>query len=191
MKTSNKSPSVPDSVAAEARVDAPAAKPQSRSSTRRRGQAQNKPVATAAPQTPPKSRRRPVNKPADVAVAVVAESVKAEVVAQPVVVPGAEVEALPVAVAEPAKEPVVAAEGKGKKKAAVKKPKLVRDSFTIPETEYQLIGSLKKRALAEGCEVKKSELLRAGLAVLDQMSTAQLLETLSKLERLKTGRPAN
>jgi hypothetical protein len=49
---------------------------------------------------------------------------------------------------------------------------------------------LKQQAMSEGCEVKKSELLRAGLAVLASMSTAQLLEAISKVDRLKTGRPA-
>ena len=44
-----------------------------------------------------------------------------------------------------------------------KKPKMVRDSFTIPKNEYEAIASLKERALKQGMSIKKSELLRAGL----------------------------
>jgi hypothetical protein len=119
--------------------------------------------------------------PVSAAVEPVAEPV---VEAQPVV---AEVEAV---VAAPVVLPLIAPFViKGKKKAA-KKPRLIRDSFTIPENEYLLIAALKQQAMSEGCEVKKSELLRAGLAVLASMSTAQLLEAISKVDRLKTGRPA-
>ena len=42
-----------------------------------------------------------------------------------------------------------------------RKPKLVRDSFTIPKTEYAAIDELKTRAIGLGTSVKKSELLRA------------------------------
>jgi hypothetical protein len=48
-----------------------------------------------------------------------------------------------------------------------KKPKLVRDSFTIPKDEYQVIDTLKQRSAKLGQPMKKSELLRAGIKVLD------------------------
>jgi glutamine synthetase len=78
------------------------------------------------------------------------------------------------------------------KKSAEKsaKEKLVRDSFTMPETEYALFKSLKGRCLAQGIEVKKSELLRAAMKTLAGMKDAKLVETIQQLERLKTGRPA-
>lgn len=44
-----------------------------------------------------------------------------------------------------------------------KKPKLVRDSFTIPKAEYKVIEDTKVRAATLGRPVKKSEILRAGL----------------------------
>lgn len=74
-------------------------------------------------------------------------------------------------------------------KHAGKKPKLVRDSFTFPAVDYALIGSLKQRALKAGHDVKKSELLRAGLAALTELSDSDLLEALQAIERLKPGRP--
>lgn len=76
------------------------------------------------------------------------------------------------------------------KPAAAKKPKLVRDSFTFPETDYARIGALKQRALRAGREAKKSELLRAGLAVLSGLSDAALLQALDGIDKLKPGRPA-
>lgn len=77
------------------------------------------------------------------------------------------------------------------KKVSVKKPKLIRDSFTFPEADYALIGALKQRALKAGHEVKKSELLRAGLTVLSGFTDGALLKVLTGVDKLKTGRPSN
>lgn len=75
------------------------------------------------------------------------------------------------------------------KKQAVKKPKLIRDSFTLPETDYTLFASIKQRALAAGVEVKKSEILRAALVTLAKLNDAELASALGLVERIKTGRP--
>lgn len=75
------------------------------------------------------------------------------------------------------------------KKQAPKKPKLVRDSFTIPESDYALFATLKQRALAAGVEVKKSELLRASVALLAKLSDAEFVNAIGQVERIKTGRP--
>ena len=69
------------------------------------------------------------------------------------------------------------------------KPRLVRDSFTIPELEYAQLEALKRRSLALAHHVKKSELLRAGIATLAAMGDAQLLAALQSVPPLKTGRP--
>jgi hypothetical protein len=75
-----------------------------------------------------------------------------------------------------------------KKKQA--KQKVVRDSFTMPEDEYRVLSEIKKRCLAGGIDVKKSELLRAGLQSLAGMTQAALKKQLSKLAEIKIGRPA-
>ena len=85
------------------------------------------------------------------------------------------------------KKPAKAA---NERKATTKRPKLVRDSFTFPATDYALIGTLKQRALTAGREIKKSELLRAGLGVLSALTDTELLKVLDGLDKLKTGRPA-
>lgn len=73
--------------------------------------------------------------------------------------------------------------------AKSRKPKLVRDSFTMPKTEYGAIDALKLRAQALGAVPKKSELLRAGLLLLAGLSDAALKRALSAVPALKTGRP--
>lgn len=67
--------------------------------------------------------------------------------------------------------------------------KLVRDSFTIPEAEYQLLALLKERLLLLARPTKKSELLRAGVAALALMPDAELLKAVIRVPSLKTGRP--
>lgn len=74
-------------------------------------------------------------------------------------------------------------------KPAGKKHKLVRDSFTMPQPDFDLIGALKKRALAAGHAAKKSELLRAGLHALTKLEDAALRAALDALVKLKAGRP--
>lgn len=74
--------------------------------------------------------------------------------------------------------------------AKSKKPKLVRDSFTIPKDEYEGIDALKLRAAVQGHLAKKSELLRAGLKLLSTLDDKQLLVALEAVPSIKTGRPA-
>lgn len=77
----------------------------------------------------------------------------------------------------------------GETKEKVKKTKLVRDSFTMPEAEYAVLSDVKKACLKAGIAVKKSELLRVGVALIRQLDTAKLKEELDRLPVLKAGRP--
>jgi hypothetical protein len=81
----------------------------------------------------------------------------------------------------------VAAEGKAKR---VKKEKVVRDSFTMPKSDYEKIAVLKQKCLDAGVSVKKSEVLRAGLLLLESAPAKRLLAAISAVETVKTGRPA-
>ena len=83
----------------------------------------------------------------------------------------------------------VAEDKNTKKKDKPEKVKVVRDSFTIPKTEYAQIAALKKRALGMGLATKKSELIRAGLLLLSQASDPALTKALGNVPTLKTGRP--
>ena len=71
-----------------------------------------------------------------------------------------------------------------------RKTKLVRDSFTIPKTEYAVIEALKERAAKAGRPAKKSEVLRAGVKALAVMGDAAFLAALGAVPAIKTGRPA-
>jgi hypothetical protein len=71
-----------------------------------------------------------------------------------------------------------------------KKVKVVRDSFTIPKNELLQIGESKKRALGLGVEIKKSELIRAGLQALTGLNDAAFKKALASVPTIKTGRPA-
>lgn len=87
-----------------------------------------------------------------------------------------------------AAEPVATTSAKDTKNA-VRKPKLVRDSFTIPKAEYAELDLLKDRAHKLGQPAKKSEVLRAGIKALAALGDAALLKALQAVPTIKTGRP--
>lgn len=91
-------------------------------------------------------------------------------------------------------ESVLGARKNGKKRSAAPRQRaesesrVIRDSFTMPETDYGLIGPLKKRCMKAGIGVNKSELLRAGLQALTEMSDRELAQHVDRLIRVKPGR---
>ncbi len=93
-------------------------------------------------------------------------------------------------VIEPASAPAAAEQAKPSKPAKIRRAKLVRDSFTMPEAEHAVIAGLKKRCLTLGVAAKKSEILRAALAVLTRLNDADLATAIQGLAVIKTGRPA-
>ncbi|MFI5446237.1 hypothetical protein [Polaromonas sp. UC242_47] len=66
----------------------------------------------------------------------------------------------------------------------------MRDSFTIPKTEYGVLDELKQRGTALARPVKKSELLRAGIKALAAMNDVAFLVALAEVPAIKTGRPS-
>jgi hypothetical protein len=137
---------------------------------------------TAASKTPAK----PAAKTAPVKARAVAKKAPA---AKAAAVPKAVPVAAPVKAAAPAAKPQAKAKPESDVKEKSKKEKLVRDSFTMPEAEYQVLGDVKKACLKAGIDVKKSELLRVGVALIRQLDTARLKEILGTLPTLKAGRP--
>lgn len=95
-----------------------------------------------------------------------------------------------------ASKPKVAAKTAAPKPIEIKvkpiaKPKLVRDSFTIPKDEYLALSELKNRMTLLMQPAKKSELLRAGLKALVAMSDTAIKKALLAVPSIKTGRPAH
>jgi hypothetical protein len=69
------------------------------------------------------------------------------------------------------------------------KDKLVRDSFTIPASEYAVLAQLKQRSVTLAQPAKKSEVIRAGLKALAALDDSALKAALAQVPTVKTGRP--
>jgi len=138
------------------------------------------PVVTNTPAAPAKKAVRKVAKKATVKKASVKAAATKKAVPKPVPKGALKKAALPKSktVVQPAAE------------QKLKKPKLVRDSFTFPKDEYQAIAGLKQKALSLQHSAKKSEILRAGLMLLNGLNDKAFLAALAKVPALKTGRPA-
>ena len=180
-KKSTPAPAAADSVTAT--LEAPAAKPAEAQA------AAPKPAAAkaAARRTPAKAAAKA--KPLDPAVQASKEALaKALAAAQAVKIE--KPLGKPAKAEKPEKAEKAPKAEKEAKAPKARKPKLVRDSFTMPENEYACLAELKKRLLAKGVVAKKSELLRAGVALLAALGEAELAAVLGKVEVIKTGRPA-
>ena len=151
---------------------------------------------TTAAKTPVKTVAKPAAKKA--ATTKAAPAKKAAAAKKAVVAPARTVRAkaapTPAKVAREAARAIAAPVKSTRAKAApapvpAARPHLVRDSFTMPEQEYAVLATVKQACLKAGFEVKKSELLRIGVALLGQLDTASLRAVLDSLPQLKTGRP--
>ena len=71
-----------------------------------------------------------------------------------------------------------------------KPEKVIRDAFTFPESDHKLIGDLKKNGLKLEVQLNKSEIVRAGLHVLSELSKDKLKAVFVDIEKIKTGRPS-
>lgn len=65
----------------------------------------------------------------------------------------------------------------------------VRDSFTFPLEDHELIEKIINRCLKQAMRVNKSETLRASLRLLHSLDDEELVQAFSGIERIKTGRP--
>jgi hypothetical protein len=174
-------PAVPKKAAAAKKASA---KPAPKAPAKAAVKAAAKPAVKPAAQPAVKAAAKPAAKPAPKATA--------KPPAAPAAKPARTAAAKPAAqaVPAPAGKPVAAPEAEaGRDK--VRKAKLVRDSFTMPEQEYAVLGQVKKACIKAGFEIKKSELLRIGVALISQLDMATLQNVLASLPQLKTGRPKN
>jgi len=145
--------------------------------------AAKKPAPAKAPAKAP--ARAPARAAAAKKTAVPAKTVRAKAAPTPAQVAKGAARAI----AAPAKTTRAKAAAVETPAAAPARPHLVRDSFTMPEQEYAVLGAVKQACLKAGFEVRKSELLRIGVALLGQLDTKSLRAVLDSLPQLKTGRP--
>jgi hypothetical protein len=142
-----------------------------------------------------KATTRKVAAPAKATVPAKAKIVKKPVAKAPLkaIAPALKKPLAPVAKAalKPIAKPPVKAVAKTEKKVELKlkKIKQVRDSFTMPETEYEVLSHVKKACLKAGFEIKKSDLLRIGVSLIKNLETGKLKTLLAGLTPLKVGRP--
>lgn len=176
----------------------PAAKPAAKAAAKPAAKPAAKTAAkTAAKPAAAKPAVKAAAKPAVKAAAKPAAKTAAKPAAKPSAKPAASVAAKPApkSAAKPAKAakpkaaPVKADSADEPMREKAAKSTLVRDSFTMPAHEYEVLGKVKKACLKAGFEIKKSELLRIGVALISQMDMATLQRVLSDLPQLKTGRP--
>ena len=63
----------------------------------------------------------------------------------------------------------------------------VRDTFSFPQPDHELLSELQGRCLADGFIASKSELVRAGLHALARMRPEALRKAIAGLEKRKPG----
>lgn len=163
----------------------PAAKVTAKVATKVSAPEPEKAVAKPAPRTAAKSPAQASRKVAAKSVAKPAAQVAVKTAVK--ATRKAPAKAAPQAVVKKATKVVVKA--MPDKAVKAKKTKMVRDSFTIPKPEYDIITSLKQRAGKLGNAVKKSELIRAGIKALASMADAAYVAALKVVPTIKTGRP--
>src|SRR5262245_34432986 len=74
--------------------------------------------------------------------------------------------------------------------AEVSSSRVVRETFSLPPRDSELIGELREKCLTTGVYVSKSELIRAGLHALNGMSLEDLRSRVLSVEKLPVGRAA-
>ena len=139
-----------------------------------------KPTVAKPAATKPAAAKSAATKPAVAKPAVAKKAAAKPAVAKPV----AAKKATPT-------RPVAKAPSETTASGKTKKAKLVRDSFTIPKPEYQLLDDIKRRAQMLAHPAKKSEILRAGIKALSALADAALVAALTAVPAIKTGRPAS
>lgn len=184
---------VPETTSAPAAPAKAVAKPAAKATT-------PKTVAASAAKPAKKVAAKPAAKPVAQAVAKAAAKVTVKPVAKaaaPAAKPVAKAAAKPASKpAKPVAKAVTKAAAKPAAKVAApkvektKKPKMVRDSFTFPKNEYDVLDLLKLRAAKLGTPIKKTELIRAGVKAIAALGDAAFKAALAAVPSLKTGRPA-
>ncbi|MCC5624401.1 cytochrome P450 [Nostoc sp. CHAB 5715] len=67
--------------------------------------------------------------------------------------------------------------------------KVIRDTFTMPSEDYELIAVIQERCLQSAMNVTRSEIVRAGLRMLHDLNDEKLTQALKAVEKIKSGRP--
>jgi hypothetical protein len=87
-------------------------------------------------------------------------------------------------------ETVLARGGKKGKEAAAPAAagKVVRDSFSMPEDEYETIGKAQKRLIKKELVANKSQVVRMAFALLNRVDDKELVRLFEALPEVRAGR---
>jgi hypothetical protein len=151
--------------------------------------------SSATAQTPTKRARaavaRKTSAPAKVPAKVPAKTAVKRPVAVKRAIPAKAPAAKTPSVKAPVKATTPVVEAANKPEPKPKKIKLIRDSFTMPESEYVVLAAMKKICIKAGVEIKKGELLRVAVNQLQSLSPKQISEIKEQLVKVIAGRPKN
>ena len=67
--------------------------------------------------------------------------------------------------------------------------KVIRDGFSMPAADYSIIAQIQDVLMDLRLSATKSEVVRAGLRALKNLSQDELLTLFQSVEKVKTGRP--
>lgn len=70
----------------------------------------------------------------------------------------------------------------------VKSDTVVKDLFSFPKYDYEIIGNSIDRALDNKTHMNKSEIVRAALILLKDLNNEEFKKAISKVEKIKRGR---
>lgn len=74
--------------------------------------------------------------------------------------------------------------------AKSRQDKVIRDGFSMPASDYAIMFEIQSRLLNVGVPATKSGILRAALRALNHLSSDDIIQILTGLEPIKTGRPS-
>lgn len=77
--------------------------------------------------------------------------------------------------------------GKAARPPQLPRRTIVRDTFSFPRGDHDLIAELRHRCFSAGFSATKSELVRAGLHALAAMPAPTFANTIAGVEKLKPG----
>ncbi len=75
-------------------------------------------------------------------------------------------------------------------KVAKGNSRIIRETFSLPPAESEVIENIRRRCAVVGVMLNRSEVIRAGISALQKLDEPSFLEVVSRIPKLKTGRPA-
>lgn len=69
------------------------------------------------------------------------------------------------------------------------KDNVIRDTFTLPKSDYDLIEKCRNKFLENKISITKSEIIRIGVNLVSKLPNSEINNSYKLIEKIKTGRP--